>query len=110
MRRRKLATPLLAVLLASLSACSSHQLRWAGATIVRGTVDSLLGFPVLTVVTGAGDALESGNADAHEREVRDIAGAYEAFTEDRLSARLPETGKSSLVINMPGHAARSASD
>ena len=78
--------PGLFVLMAALtvmSGCSSHQLRWTGSTLARTTVDSLLGFPAVTVVTGAGDVLESGHSHDHEARVDELSSAYRDFTLDR---------------------------
>lgn len=74
---------LLAAALTGMSGCSSHQLRWTGGTLARTTVDSLLGFPAVTVVTGAGDVLEAGNSHDHESRVDELSSAYRDFTLDR---------------------------
>lgn len=68
-------------ILAALSGCSSHTLKWTGENVARGTIDSLLGFPVFTVFTGAGDALTAGNEKEHEQNVEELNNAYAEFLE-----------------------------
>jgi|GEM_PF-2847832 len=81
--RASLGLALLAAALTGTSGCSSHQLRWTGSTLARTTVDSLLGFPAVSVVTGAGDVLEAGSTHDHEVRVDALSTAYRDFTDDR---------------------------
>ena len=104
MRRRKLTRLIaFATLLAGLPGCSVHQLRETGATIARGTIDSLLGFPAVSVIAGAGNVLEAGEDAAHEQEVEELASAYDAFIEDRHAADLPADPARPVVIGAPGN-------
>jgi hypothetical protein len=75
----------LAVMVA-LSGCSSQALRWTGENVARGTLDSLLGFPVFTVFTGAGDALSAGSEREHEQNVEALSDAYADFLDDEADA------------------------
>ncbi len=111
MRRRTLGMYIVvATLLAGLLGCSAHQLREAGAAIARGTVDSLLGFPVVSVIAGAGDVLDAGEVAAHEQEVEELASAYDAFVEDRHAPDLPAGVALPVVIGMPDDAQPYAGD
>jgi hypothetical protein len=102
MRQKKLAVLVLVATLTGLSACSSHQLRWTGATLARGTLDSLIGFPAVSVVAGAGEVLDAGETREHEREVRELANAWDEFTAERRGPGLPPADGRSVVIDVPG--------
>lgn len=70
-----------------LAGCSSRPFAWTGSNFARSTVDSLLGFPAMTVVAGASDVLDAGEQTAHERRVEELNAAYMEFLTERQRHR-----------------------
>lgn len=90
MRRRPRDLWVMLAALMLLAGCSNRQFAWTGSNLARSTVDSLIGFPAITVVAGATDVLDAGNQSAHEERVEELNSAYSEF----LNARQPYRGAS----------------
>jgi len=78
--------------------CASGQFARTGGSLARSAVDSLLGFPAISVVVGANDVLDAGNENAHEQRVEELNSAYAEFVNDRHRREPGSNDASSSVV------------
>jgi hypothetical protein len=87
-----------AVVLLLATGCATGQFTRTGGSLARSALDSLLGFPAISVVVGANDVLDAGNENAHEQRVEELNSAYAEFVNDRHRSEPGNNDPSSSVV------------